>query len=55
MFRKYISFLIIAFMVIAGSCKKEMNTKIESLSKSGQEFYFGERVPVWAAVSGVRD
>jgi hypothetical protein len=55
MSKKYSSFLMIALSVLAFSCKKEMNTKVESVSKSGQEFYFGERVPVWAAVSGDKD
>jgi hypothetical protein len=50
--RVYQFFLIIVSSLFAFSCKKDMNVKIESLSKSGQEFYFGERVPVWAATSG---
>ncbi|HYK57660.1 MAG TPA: hypothetical protein VEV15_14425, partial [Flavisolibacter sp.] len=47
---KLLSFFAICMVGI--SCKKEVNVKIESLSKSGQEFYFGEKVPVWAATSG---
>ena len=38
-----------------GACKKDLSPKIESLSKAGQEFYFGEKVPVWAVTSGEKN
>lgn len=42
-------------LVLLISCKKDADIQIESLSKSGEEFYFGEKVPVWAATSGDKD
>lgn len=44
--------LIIAVCFGAFSCKKDVDVRIESLNKSGQEFYFGEKVPVWASTTG---
>ena len=37
------------------SCKKDTGIQIQSLNKSGSEFYFGEKVPVWASTSGDKD
>jgi hypothetical protein len=34
------------------SCKKKVDISIDTLSKSGEEFYFGEKVPVWAGTTG---
>ena len=48
----YNFFSIIALCIFAFSCKKELGPRIESLNKGGQEFYFGEKVPVWASTSG---
>jgi hypothetical protein len=45
-------FLIVAVCVVALSCKKKLDIKIESLNKAGSEFYFGEKVPVWASTTG---
>nr|WP_294896644.1 hypothetical protein [uncultured Pedobacter sp.] len=46
----YISFITV--LVILVSCKKDKDSfvKVESLSKNGDEFFFGEKVPVWVAV-----
>jgi hypothetical protein len=48
----YSSLAIIALTLAAFSCKKATAVKIESLNKAGEEFYFGEKVPVWASTSG---
>ncbi|MBO9594346.1 MAG: hypothetical protein J7599_15690 [Niabella sp.] len=45
-------FSIVICAALLFSCKKNADIQIQSLSKSGEEFYFGERVPVWAATSG---
>src|SRR5215207_8766938 len=50
--RIYNSFSIIAVCLLAFSCKKDIDVKVESLNKAGQEFYFGEKVPVWASTAG---
>jgi len=52
MLKRYKVFLVIAVCGIIFSCKKKVDVKMESLSKSGEEFYFGEKVPVWAVTSG---
>jgi len=52
MWKIYKIFSIIALCVFAFSCKKTVGVKIESLNKAGQEFYFGEKVPVWASTTG---
>lgn len=36
------------------ACKKDDPVEIVTLSKAGREFYFGERVPVWAGTKGDR-
>ena len=41
-----------AVCIFTFSCKKDVEVEIQSLNKSGQEFYFGERVPVWASTNG---
>jgi hypothetical protein len=51
----YNLFSIIAVCIFAISCKKDIDVKIESLNKAGQEFYFGEKVPVWASTNGEID
>ena len=45
-------FSIVAVCILSFSCKKNVDIKIDTLSKSGEEFYFGERVPVWAGTTG---
>lgn len=46
--------LILLAIVCIGaiSCKKDTGIQIQSLNKPGSEFYFGEKVPVWATTSG---
>src|SRR5687768_10337104 len=46
------SVLLIAVCFFTFSCKKDVDINVQSLNKAGQEFYFGERVPVWASTSG---
>lgn len=53
--RIYNLFSLIAVCFFAFSCKKKMDVEIVSLNKAGQEFYFGERVPVWASTKGEKD
>ena len=48
----YSLFSIVAVCAIAFSCKKDIDVKIDSLNKPGSEFYFGEKVPVWASTIG---
>jgi hypothetical protein len=43
---------VMAICVITFSCKKEVPVTIDSLNKAGQEFYFGEKVPMWASTIG---
>ncbi len=45
-------FSIIIVCILLFSCKKKVDITIDTLSKSGEEFYFGEKVPVWAGTSG---
>lgn len=52
MWKIYCSITVISLSILAFSCKKGPGIKIESLNKAGQEFYFGEKVPVWASTSG---
>lgn len=52
MYKAYNLFSIITVCALLFSCKKDANVTIDTLSKSGEEFYFGERVPVWAVVPG---
>ena len=47
--------LLIAVCIGAFSCKKDTGIQIESLNKAGSEFYFGEKVPVWASTAGDKD
>jgi hypothetical protein len=44
--------LIFATCTLAFSCKKDKPVNITSLNKAGEEFYFGEKVPVWASTEG---
>lgn len=44
--------LLIFVCMGAVSCKKDTGIQIQSLNKPGTEFYFGEKVPVWASTSG---
>lgn len=55
MYKPYKLLPVIAICLIAVSCKKDKPLAIESLNKAGQEFYFGERVPVWASTSGEKE
>ncbi len=52
MLKAYKFFALLAICVAVFSCKKDKGLKVESLNKAGQEFYFGERVPVWATTAG---
>ena len=52
MWKIYCSITVISLSLLAFSCKKAPGITIESLNKAGQEFYFGEKVPVWASTSG---
>ncbi len=52
MFKTYKLFTLIALCFFAVSCKKDKGLMLESLNKAGQEFYFGEKVPVWATTAG---
>ena len=46
------SLFIVSLALFVHSCKKSPGIQIESLNKPGEEFYFGEKVPVWASTSG---
>jgi len=52
MLKSYKLFALIVICVFAFSCKKDKGLQVESLNKAGQEFYFGEKVPVWATTAG---
>jgi hypothetical protein len=52
MLKSYKILTILVVCIFAFSCKKKVDVRIESLSKPGQEFYFGEKVPVWAVTAG---
>lgn len=45
----------VAFLISAISCKKNKDVTIQSLGKAGEEFYFGEKVPVWAVTEGDKE
>lgn len=47
----YGAVLMFSLSLFALSCKKD-TVSIETLSKAGEEFYFGEKVPVWAGTRG---
>ena len=47
----YGAVLMFSLSLFALSCKKD-TVEIETLSKAGEEFYFGEKVPVWAGTRG---
>jgi hypothetical protein len=51
----YNFFLFTGICMIAFSCKKDIDIEIVSLNKAGQEFYFGEKVPVWATTTGDKE
>src|SRR5687767_6565276 len=51
----YNLFLLTGVCMIAFSCKKDIDVEITSLNKAGQEFYFGEKVPVWASTNGDKE
>lgn len=44
--------IFMVLCVIAVSCKKDNEVEIVTLSKAGEEFYFGEKVKVWAGTQG---
>lgn len=50
----YNAALLTSLLAAMLSCKKE-TVEIETLSKAGSEFYFGEKVPVWAGTRGDLD
>lgn len=45
-------FSVLIISILLFSCKKKVDISIDTLSKSGEEFYFGEKVPVWAGTDG---
>lgn len=51
--KKFAGILMITIMASAlmVSCKKEV-IDVTTLSKGGDEFYFGEKVPVWTGIEG---
>ncbi|MGX5820999.1 hypothetical protein ACWKWU_22570 [Chitinophaga lutea] len=53
----YSPIALLAITLLAGSCKKDDDMEIVSLGTAGREFYFGEKVAVWATTTGgdVRD
>lgn len=51
----YKLFLFAGICFMAFSCKKKVEIEITSLNKAGQEFYFGEKVPVWASTNGDKE
>ena len=55
MWKIYNFFSVIALCIFAFSCKKDVGVKIDYLNKAGPEFYFGEKVPVWAGTTGDLD
>lgn len=44
--------LLMILCIAAVSCKKDDKVEIVTLSKAGEEFYFGEKVKVWAGTQG---
>lgn len=48
----YRTILAVAVVFFAVSCKKDPTVKVETVSSYGQEFFFGEKVPVWTGVQG---
>ncbi|MBO9152273.1 hypothetical protein ACFOTA_08655 [Chitinophaga sp. GCM10012297] len=52
--KKYNPILALALCASMAACKKGDPVEITTLSKAGREFYFGERVSVWAGVEGER-
>jgi len=46
--------LFLAICASVAACKKDDPVEIVTLSKAGREFYFGEKVPVWAGTNGDR-
>jgi hypothetical protein len=53
--RKIYHSIVAVACITAFSCKKDKDATIESLGKSGQEFYFGEKVAVWAVTAGDKE
>lgn len=51
----YNLFLAATVCAVVFSCKKEIDVQVTSLNKAGQEFYFGEKVPVWASTTGDKE
>jgi hypothetical protein len=43
---------MVTICAISFSCKKDTGIQIQSLNKAGSEFYYGEKVPVWATTAG---
>jgi hypothetical protein len=50
-----LSIILIVLGMVTFSCKKGKDIEITSLGKSGEEFYYGEKVPVWAVTAGDKD
>lgn len=45
-------FVLTGLISLVYSCKKDIDIEVDSLNKAGEEFYFGERVPVWTTSMG---
>src|SRR5262245_49432929 len=45
-------YVIILLSLAIISCKKNKDVNLQSVSKAGEEFYFGEKVPVWCVTEG---
>jgi len=48
---KYSLYVLLALMAFSGCQKEKGNVQIVSLSKKGSEFFFGEKVTVWATAN----
>jgi hypothetical protein len=46
---------LLAAAILFTACKKDLDVNVDSLNKAGEEFYFGERVPVWASTTGDKE
>ncbi|NML23832.1 hypothetical protein HHL16_23330 [Pseudoflavitalea sp. G-6-1-2] len=51
----FINTAVASLALVALSCKKKLDVDIVSLNKPGEEFYYGEKVPVWASTNGEKE
>ena len=51
----FIHTAVAGIALAALSCKKKLDVAIVSLNKPGEEFYYGEKVPVWASTNGEKE